>query len=76
MIANSKAFGVADVVAPADILRGNPKVSLIFISEIFRTKQTQEEESQFSHLEESDDKLDDQTTPLASINNEEFKLSP
>ena len=37
MIANSKAIGVADVVGPADILRGNPKVNLIFVTELFNT---------------------------------------
>ena len=73
MIANSQAFGVADVVAPADILRGNPKVSLIFISEIFRTKQAQEVESQFSHLEEADDEKDN-STPLTNVEIEEFKI--
>ena len=38
MISSSKALGVADVVGPADILRGNVKVNLVFISEIFNTK--------------------------------------
>lgn len=38
MINNSKALGVADVVGPADIIRGNVKVNLVFISEIFNTK--------------------------------------
>lgn len=51
VISNAQALGVDDVVAPVDITMGNPKVSIIFISELFKVKQNIEEESQFSHLE-------------------------
>ena len=51
VIANAQALGVDDVVAAVDITMGNPKVSIIFISELFKVKQTIEEQSQFSHLE-------------------------
>ena len=51
VISNAQALGIDDVVAPVDITMGNPKVSIIFISELFKVKQNIEEESQFSHLE-------------------------
>ena len=51
VISNSKAFGVADLVGAADILKGNPKVNLIFISELFNTKPGLVQKSQFAHLE-------------------------
>lgn len=51
VISNAESLGVDDVVAAVDITMGNPKVSIIFISELFKVKQTMEEQSQFSHLE-------------------------
>lgn len=37
-IANSKALGCSDVVGPDDIIKGNDKVNIIFVAEIFNTK--------------------------------------
>ena len=45
VISNAQALGVDDVVAAVDITMGNPKVSIIFISELFKVKQTMEEQS-------------------------------
>ena len=38
VINNSKAFGVSDIITAADILKGNPKINLIFLSELFNAK--------------------------------------
>ena len=72
VIANAQALGVDDVVAAVDITMGNPKVSIIFISELFKVKQTIEEQSQFSHLETDvretlAQQLDELTHPLPEI---------
>ena len=37
-IANSKALGCSDVVGPDDIVKGNEKVNIVFVAEIFNTK--------------------------------------
>ena len=37
MLENSKILGVADVVGLADITKGNAKVNLIFVSELYNT---------------------------------------
>ena len=37
-INNSKAMGCGDVVAAEDIVRGNPKVNVLFVAEMFNTK--------------------------------------
>ena len=36
-IANSKLLGCNDVVGPDDITKGNEKVNIIFVAEIFNT---------------------------------------
>ena len=38
MINNSFALGCADVVGPKDIVKGNEKVNIIFVAELFNTK--------------------------------------
>jgi|MGYP003333180879 hypothetical protein len=38
MILESQKLGVADVIGPRDLVKGNPKVNSIFVAEIFNTK--------------------------------------
>ena len=43
MINNSNAMGVAEVVAAKDWVKGNPKVNVVYVAEIFNTKHGLEE---------------------------------
>ena len=37
-ISNARAMGCGEVIGPRDIIAGNPKVTLLFLAEIFNTK--------------------------------------
>ena len=74
VISNSKAFGVADLVGAADILKGNPKVNLIFISELFNTKPGLMQKSQFAHLEA--DETVEKPSESAVIEEQKEKVEP
>jgi plastin-1 len=49
MIDNSKKMGCGDVVGPKDIVKGNPKVNVLLVAEMFNTKHG---------LDELEEKLD------------------
>ena len=49
MIANSRKMGCGDVVGPKDIVKGNPKVNVLLVAEMFNTKHG---------LDELEEKLD------------------
>ena len=49
MIANSRKMGCGDVVGPKDIIKGNPKVNVLLVAEMFNTKHG---------LDELEEKLD------------------
>jgi len=38
MINNSNAMGVPEVVTPPDWIKGNPKVNVVYVAEIFNTR--------------------------------------
>jgi len=44
MIKNSAAMGCDDVVGPKDIVKGNPKVNILLVAEMFNTKHGLDEE--------------------------------
>lgn len=49
MIGNSRKMGCGDVVGPKDIVKGNPKVNVLLVAEMFNTKHG---------LDELEEKLD------------------
>lgn len=46
MIANSRKMGMPDVIAPGDLCKGNPKVNIVFVAEMFNCKHGLEELTQ------------------------------
>jgi hypothetical protein len=63
MLLESKKMGVHDVIGPRDIVKGNAKVNVIFIAELFNTKHglqelTKEEEQAFEAAGLMDDDIE------------------